>query len=91
MTYTGRVLKGIGGFYTVCDEEGVLYTCMARGKFRKDKLTPTVGDYVEFDPGSDTQEGYLLRILPRKNQLRRPPVSNIDLVAVVVALMEWNR
>lgn len=85
MTYTGRVLKGIGGFYTVCDEEGVLYTCMARGKFRKDKLTPTVGDYVEFDPGSDTQEGYLLRILPRKNQLRRPPVSNIDLVAVVVA------
>ena len=85
MTQEGRVLKGVGGFYTVRSEEGALYTCMARGKFRKEKLTPTVGDYVEFDPGDAVTEGYLLRILPRKNLLRRPPVSNVDLVAVVIA------
>lgn len=85
MIMEGRVLKGVGGSYTVRDGDGNLFVCRARGRFRKEKVTPTVGDCVLFDTGNDVTEGYLLEIQPRKNLLRRPPVSNVDLVAVVVA------
>ena len=80
----GRIIKGIGSFYSV-ECEGEIYVCRPRGKFRIKEQTPMVGDMVEFTPPSDTQEGYLMEILPRKNKLLRPPVSNIDLIFIVVA------
>ena len=74
----GRILKGIGGFYEVETQEGMI-TCKARGRFRKDGDTPMVGDLVE------TDKGLLMEILPRKNALIRPPVSNLDQLVIVLS------
>jgi ribosome biogenesis GTPase len=81
----GLVLKGIGGFYTAMDEAGNTYTLRAQAKIRRQHLTPMVGDRVEFMPGNGEEDGWLSEIKPRKNQLIRPPVANIDLIAVVVS------
>ncbi len=69
----GQIVKIISNLYTVnCN--GNLYECNSRGKFRKDNITPVVGDYVVID--SDNK--YILEVKPRKNRLIRPMVSNID-------------
>lgn len=83
----GRIIKGIGGFYSV-DCDGEIFVCKARGKFRKQDIRPTVGDLVEFSPPHDTSEGYLDKILDRKNIMLRPSVSNIDLIVIVVAVKD---
>ena len=64
---TGRIIKGVGSFYSVA-AEGETYICRPRGKFRIKDETPMVGDLVEFTPPTNTQEGYLLKILPRKKR-----------------------
>ncbi len=84
---TGRIIKGIGGFYSV-EYNGAIYICKARGKFRKQEITPTVGDMVEFTPPTDTSEGYLIDIKSRKNILLRPSVSNIDLIVIVISVVD---
>ena len=81
----GRVLSGIGGFYTVLSEDGKQYTLRAQGKLRRQRMTPLVGDQVNFQPGEGEQHGWLEAILPRRNQLIRPPVANIDRIAIVVS------
>lgn len=64
-------------------EEAVVYECKARGRFRKEKVTPMVGDLVEFT----LHEGYhsIEEILPRRNSLKRPMVANIDCVVLVMS------
>lgn len=82
----GTIMKGIGGFYYVKCENKTIYSCRARGKFRKDGLVPVVGDTVKIDvTDTEKQEGYVTEILPRKNVFFRPPVSNIDLLLVTFA------
>lgn len=81
---SGRIIKGIGGFYTVLLADGRLVTCRARGRFRREKCTPLVGDFVEAMP-QDSGDWALQNILPRKNALVRPPVSNIDQIFIVLA------
>jgi len=81
----GRILKGVGGVYTVADEAGQEHICFARGRFRKEKIKPLVGDYVEFSPQKGEEDGYLLQILPRSCALRRPLAANVDLLLVVMA------
>ncbi|GAB4072429.1 ribosome small subunit-dependent GTPase A [Barrientosiimonas marina] len=77
----GRIIKAISGFYYV-QSSGNVYQCRGRGIFRKQKITPFVGDFVEFEaPKPD--EGYILAINPRQNKLIRPPVANIDQVILV--------
>ncbi|MEG1523627.1 MAG: ribosome small subunit-dependent GTPase A [Clostridia bacterium] len=80
----GRIIKGISGFYEVLLTNQTVVTCKARGRFRKQHLTPMVGDYVEVQPQND---GFwaVQNFLPRKNALLRPPVSNIDQLAIVIA------
>ena len=73
---TGTILKGIGGFYYVLTADGVTHTLRAQSKLRREHLKPMVGDRVEFEAGTD--EGWLVKILERKNSLLRPPVANID-------------
>ena len=81
----GTIIKGIGGFYYVKTDTDI-YSCRARGKFRKDSLTPMVGDIACIDVTDDVKkEGYVTEILPRKNQLFRPLVANIDLLLVTFA------
>ncbi len=81
----GKVLKGIGGFYYVLTPDGEEYTLHAQSKIRRERLKPQTGDNVEFEPGLDGEEGWLTRILPRRNSLVRPPVANLDVVAVTLA------
>ncbi len=82
---TGTIIKGIGGFYYVKTNE-CIYSCRARGKFRKESLTPMVGDVAEIEVTDNIKkEGYVVKILPRKNQLFRPQVSNIDLLLITFA------
>lgn len=81
----GTILQGIGGFYTAIDEHGGEYTLRAQGKLRRERLKPKVGDCVEIAPGEGGEHGWILRILPRRNELERPPVANIDVIVVVAA------
>ena len=82
-TITGTIIKGIGGFYYVkTDEETV--ECHARGKFRKDELSPIVGDRVDISLNADGT-GHIMKIHPRKNFLIRPGVSNVDVLVLVSA------
>ena len=80
----GIIFKGIGGFYYVKTKDGSIYECKARGIFRKEKIKPMIGDHVEIEIIDETH-GNIEEIMIRKSQLVRPPVSNIDLLVVVVA------
>ncbi len=85
----GTIIKGIGGFYYVSTPDGNVYSCRARGKFRKDGIVPVVGDSVLIDVTDEIKkEGYVIEILPRKNFFIRPPVSNIDTLLVTFAAAE---
>jgi ribosome biogenesis GTPase len=79
----GLIVKGVGGFYYVRTDGGV-YQCRARGLFKKNGVTPTVGDVVDFEP-LDEEEGVINEIKPRKNIFIRPPIANIDCFVVVMA------
>ncbi|MBR3273699.1 MAG: ribosome small subunit-dependent GTPase A [Clostridia bacterium] len=82
---TGTILQGIGGFYTALDEDGREYILRAQGKLRRERMKPKVGDRVELIPGEGEEHGWICRILPRRNELVRPPVANIDVIVIVVA------
>ncbi len=82
----GLVRKGIGGFYTVETPQGD-FTCTARGKFRKERISPYAGDRVRITAEEDGT-GALEEILPRKNFLARPPIANIDQLFIVSSLRD---
>ena len=82
---TGLLLSCVGGFYTVMTGEGERYTLRAQAKLRRQHEKPLAGDRVRFEPGDGEQNGWLTQILPRKNQLTRPPVANIDAAVLVVS------
>ena len=85
----GKILKGIAGFYYVYVVESGVYECKAKGIFRKDKIKPLVGDNVEIEILSrENKIGNIVRILPRKNELIRPAVANIDQALVIFAVTE---
>jgi len=86
-TLTGTIVKGIGGFYYVEAADGI-YECRARGVFRNDGVTPLVGDRVSITVNDGDIENTIDEIFERKNELRRPPVANIDRVIIVVASKE---
>ena len=83
----GKIIRGIGGFYYVHAEDGVIYECRAKGIFRKEKIKPLPGDNVEISPVQDEEKpaGNVDAILPRKNVLIRPAVANVDQALVVFA------
>lgn len=77
----GQVIRVISNLYTVKIGEQ-LYGCRARGIFRKEKITPMVGDNVIVD----TDYNVIVKILPRKNELKRPVVANVDVAVVVTSV-----
>ena len=83
----GVIIKGIGGFYDALSNKEI-YRCRARGKFRKQGITPMVGDQVRFTPETEISEGSLEEIYPRKNSLLRPAVANITHLAVVMSAFQ---
>lgn len=82
---TGRIVRGVGGLYTVRGGDGTECVLRARGRFRREGVTPLVGDRVHYVPGQGEEHGWLDEILPRTSQSLRPPVANISLLLVFVA------
>ena len=82
-TVEGRIIRALGGFYYIDTPQG-LVECRARGVFRKEGVTPYVGDLARAELTGEGK-GYLTELLPRKNFLIRPPVANIDLLVLVVS------
>jgi len=82
---SGVIVKGIGGFYYVKTQNAVI-ECRAKGIFRKNEITPMVGDRVFVNLNSDGT-GVVAEILPRKNSLVRPAVSNIDQLIIVARVV----
>lgn len=84
---TGKIIKGIAGFYYVNDGRGQVYECKAKGVFRNRRIKPLVGDNVEFSVLDEREgEGNIDAILPRSNFLVRPAAANVDQALVVFAL-----
>ena len=87
----GRILKGIAGFYYVETFDEKVYECKAKGIFRKSNLKPLVGDNVEIDIIDEEKRlGNITDIFPRKNQLLRPPVANVDQAVILFAIVKPN-
>ena len=78
----GRIKKALSGFYYVDTGEGIV-TCRARGRFRKEGVSPLVGDRVEITVSGT--EGMVDAIGPRRNVFSRPAVANIDQLVIVAS------
>lgn len=77
----GRIIKQISNQYTVAIKDKI-FTCNARGKFKNMGLSPLVGDMVDINTDTRTIE----KILPRKNELYRPTVANVDCALIVTSI-----
>ncbi len=85
---TGKIIKGIGGFYYVY-ADGIIYECKARGVFRNKKIKPLVGDNAEIEIISkDPAVGNIISISARHNELIRPAAANVDIAVVIFALSD---
>ena len=86
---TGKIIKGIAGFYYVHDGHETVYECRAKGIFRSRGIKPVVGDNVEFVVlDEEKAEVSIEEILPRKNVLVRPASANVDQALVVFAITQ---
>lgn len=89
----GRIVKALSGYYYVLPDgcspldREALVQCRARGLFKKQKITPLVGDRVEF-ARSGAGDGTVTRILPRHSELFRPPIANVDQAVLVFSVDE---
>ena len=80
---TGKIMKALSGFYYVRSEDGAV-ECRARGKFRKDGVSPMVGDEVNYEL-TEQGKGFIGDIAPRKNFFIRPAVANVDYLVILTA------
>lgn len=85
----GKIIKGIAGFYYVHDGVEAVYECKAKGVFRSRGIKPLVGDDVEITILDEKEQtGNIDEILPRRNSLVRPAVSNVDQAVIVFAVTD---
>ncbi len=88
---TGKIIKGIAGFYYVHIMGQGIYECKARGIFRKDGIKPLVGDNVDIEITSeDDKEGNIINIHDRENSLIRPEVANVSQALIIFAVKTPN-
>lgn len=84
----GKIIRGIGGFYYVHNGNHI-YECKAKGIFRKAGIKPLVGDDVELEVLNDDKHlGNIVRILPRKSEIIRPAVANVEQGLVIFAIQK---
>ncbi|QXM05868.1 ribosome small subunit-dependent GTPase A [Crassaminicella indica] len=81
----GIITKGIGGFYYVKSQDAV-YECRARGRFRKEKIIPLVGDRVKISINHSSNQGTIEEIMDRDMEFIRPPVANVNQAIIVFAV-----
>ena len=77
----GQIIKISSDLHFISCENKV-YPCKCRGIFRKEHITPVVGDYVLFSK----EKSLIEEVLPRKNVFERPKVSNIDQAFLITSL-----
>lgn len=82
----GLIMKSTAGFYYVRCDDGKIIECRARGVFRKQKISPLVGDTVITE--HDGEQGTVAEICERKNYLIRPPVANLDKLIIISSVTE---
>lgn len=83
----GKIVKGIAGFYYVHIENAGVFECKARGVFRKDNRKPLVGDDVEMEVLDEAEKkGNIMELLPRKSELIRPAVANVDQALIIFSI-----
>lgn len=82
----GQIRKALSGYYYV-EQDGELIQCRGRGVFRNRGESPLVGDIVDFTKEGES-DGYVMKIYPRKNELVRPPIANIDQAILVFSVKE---
>lgn len=82
----GQIINALSGFYDV-QSEGQVYRCRGRGVFRNKKVSPLVGDFVEFTETNEN-EGYIMSIQTRRNEFKRPSIANITQAIVVSSAVE---
>ena len=86
---TGKIIKGIAGFYYIYNGQDKVYACKAKGIFRNRGIKPVVGDNVKFTVlDEEALEGNIDEILPRTNVLVRPASANVDQALVVFAITQ---
>lgn len=82
----GKIIKGIAGFYYVHTESAGVFECKAKGIFRNQKIKPLVGDNVELEVLDESEKiATIIDVLPRKNELIRPAVANVDQAVLLFA------
>lgn len=87
----GKIVKAVSGFYYVRTENYSLVECKAKGTFKHNNVSPLVGDDVQFElTDGATMKGLIVDIYPRFNELKRPPVANVDQAMVVFAVRDPN-
>jgi ribosome biogenesis GTPase len=84
---TGQITKATGGYYYVETADGSLIECRARGIFRKEGRSPYVGDMVTIQMDGEGV-GTVAAIAPRKNELLRPPLANLDYMVTVLSVAD---
>ena len=77
----GQIIKISSDLHFISCEDKI-YPCKCRGIFRKEHITPVVGDYVLFSK----EKSLIEEVLPRKNVFERPKVSNIDQAFLITSL-----
>jgi ribosome biogenesis GTPase len=86
---TGKIIKGIAGFYYVHNGVDSIYECKAKGIFRNRNVKPLVGDDVEFTVLDENEKkGNIDEILPRRNALIRPAVANVDQALILFSVTQ---
>lgn len=85
----GKIMKGVAGVYQVHVPQKGVYECKPKGIFRKDKQKPLVGDNVKIEVLKEEEKtGLIVELLPRKSELIRPAVANIDQALVIFAIVK---
>ena len=82
----GLIIGNISNTYKIKTERKI-YNSFARGKFKNEEIVPLVGDKVEIQiTDEEKSEAVIEKILPRKNELKRPKVSNIEQVVFIISI-----
>ena len=83
------IVKSIAGdFHVYSKETNKVYVCKARGQIRNKNLLPVCGDEVVFDFDEAANFSLITDIQPRRNQLIRPPVANVDVALIVMSTIK---
>ena len=82
----GLVIENISNLYKIEIENKQIYQATARGKFKKDEITPVVGDKVDIEIlDKENKKAIIEEILPRKVYVKRPKLANITQIIFVVS------